>query len=281
MSSTILENNSLRVEITPTGGMNVIEKTSGAFWVQDPWASSPGELYLKDRISGKINRCDLQRSGEIVFDEIASNRLSIRYCSPVDEDGQAHPEVEVDILLSLAGDSPELSVIVNSVRYDPARCGFESLIYPLRFGSLMTDRDQGYLAIPFNQGALVPCGRFKLPLRDEWHQWDDLSWQVSGLAWGTEGAAGDLNVYGWNALSMPWYGAVKGDSAFVAVLETENDAKLNFILNYNLQENFNRTGSRSPYPRIEALSPRWLSNSGRLWLLKANGVPIFLARYAC
>lgn len=262
MNPHILENNTLRVEISTTGFLNVIEKASGTHWKPDPWMDCPGELYLKDRETGKNIRCYLHQSNKISFDQVAVNRLTIQYDRMIDESGQTHPEVRLNIILTLVDNSPELSIIVDSVSYDPARYGFESLVYPLRFGSLLTDKDKGYLAVPFNQGALVPSGRFKIPLRDEWHQWDDLSWQVSGLAWGTEGASGDLNMYGWNALSMPWFGAVKDGSAFVAVLETENDAKLNFILNYNLQDDFNRTGSRSPYTRLAVLSPRWMSTRG-------------------
>ena len=262
MSIYILENLFLRVNIHPNGGMNVIEKESGTFWGEDPWRKSPGELILKDRATKQNLHFDLQRCLQIMFDEVGSNRLAIRFDSLVDDDKQSHREVSVEVLLALGEDAPELFITIKSVNYDPDRYEFDSLVYPLRFGSLVTDQDDGYLAIPFNQGALIPSSRFKVPLRDEWHQWDDLSWQVSGLAWGTEGAAGDLNMYGWNALSMPWYGNVKGNSAFIAVLETENDAKVNFLLNYNLQDDFNRTGSLSQYPRIAVFSPRWMATRG-------------------
>ena len=49
----------------------------------------------------------------------------------------------------------------------------------------------------------------------------------------------------------------------MAVVETENDAAFQFLLNYNLQDECNPRAVASPYPRIATGSPRWLAEKGR------------------
>src|SRR5262249_41658257 len=154
--------------------------------------------------------------------------------------GEAVAGASVRVALHLEPAAPEFYIDVEEVRCDETRHEFESLLYPQRQFALRTDEDEGYMAIPFNQGALVPSARFKVPLRDDWYQFDDLSWESDGVAWGTQGALGEIFVYGWNALSMPWYGAVRGRSAWVGVMESDVDVKLSFILNNNLQDDYNR-----------------------------------------
>lgn len=255
----VLENSALRVTIDEaTGVFDVVEKISGTEWSSDPWEKSAGELVLKHAgdsvvFDFKDAKVDVKTTGNNVAFLTFSNLTSA---------GQM-ADASVSIRLELAGDEPELKVVVENVAYDDSKFSFQSVMYPKRQCSLKSEIDEGYIALPMNQGTLIPSNRFHRPLREEWHQWDDLSWQVSGLAWGTEGAVANLDVYGWNALSMPWIGSVKNDSAFICVIETENDAQFNVIMNYNMQDDFSRNLQLSPWSRILVASPRFLAEKGK------------------
>ena len=260
----ILESDSLRIEIDDgSGGFDVVQKAGGQRWIRDPWESSPGELVLTNRATKENVTFPLEKAGRVNV-EGGGRDATITFADLRTKQGESIDGAHLRVSLHLEPAEASFWIDIEDIGYDAARYEFESLLYPKRQFSLNTDRDEGYMAIPFNQGALVPSGRFKIPLRDDWYKFDDLSWESSGVAWGTEGALGEIFVYGWNALSMPWYGAARGESAWVGVMETDVDVKLNFILNNNLQDDYNKRAAKSPYERILTASPRWLSTKGRL-----------------
>jgi len=259
----ILENEFLRIDLDErTGCFDLRQKGVEQPWTCDPWQKSCGELVLTPRAGGAAVTLPFEHAGRVTV-KGGGTQATITWEDFATSKGEKIAGAIVRVALQLESGAAELVVDVEDVSFDEAKFEFDSLLYPKRQFSMITDRDEGYLAMPYNQGALVPSGRFKVPLRDDFHIFDDLSWESSGVAWGTEGSLGEIFVYGWNALSMPFWGQKRRREAWVGVMESDVDVKLSFILNNNYQDDYNRRAAKSPYERILTASPRWLSSKGR------------------
>ena len=80
--------------------------------------------------------------------------------------------------------------------------------------------------------------------------WDDYQHRTISL--------GELGLYAWEGLSMPWFGICAEESAVAAVIPTDKSVRVQYILNYNDKDRINQSqGIESPYPRILALTPVW------------------------
>ena len=287
MDLQILENQFVRIELDPNRGLfDVLEKQSGTNWQHDPFTESPGELVLTVRETGKNLHLDLGRASAISLTKPSPNKATISFEGLVSEDGGLVSSAGVEISIALGAELPEFTVTVQDVSFDASQFAMSHLLYPARQFYLRTHVDEGHLVLPYNQGSLIPVGRFKVPLRDDWYEWDDLSWQESGLAWGTQGAIAHLPIYGWNGLSMPWFGAEKNGSAFVAVVDPDSDAALHCILNYNMQDDFRAKAELSPYPRIAVATPVWQSVKGEfayprnlIYRFLPGGTHVDMAKY--
>ena len=257
----VLENKVLKIRFEDNGSFNVLEKNTNTLWKKDPYKNSPGELKLLSKLDNKEMLFDLGSACEINFIEKGNQELKIVFNGIASENGKKHLDLRVVTNFSLDKEEPTFTIDVLDVDYDDKQWAFRNLRYPDRQFYLKTFEEEGYLAIPYNQGTIVPSERFKKPPRSDFHVYDDLSWEKSGLAWGTEGAYADVMVGGWNALSMPWFGAKKGKSSFIAIIETPNDSKVNCILNYNMEHVFNLEGKKSNWPRIAVTSPLWIDEN--------------------
>jgi len=263
MSRMTLESADLRVSIADNGAMSVTHKTADVVWDQDPFEGSPGAVTLRELATDSDVTMDLGKAGELDVQVTADGHgARLLYQGLVDDKGAAVLGASVEVSIALAPEAAEIELRIQDVCYDATRFSFGTLVYPQRALPLYTHVDDGHLVLPYNQGTIVPSGRFKVPLRDDWYEWDDLSWQQSGLAWGTQGAVADLGIYGWNGLSMPWFGAFKSGGAFIGIIGTDTDAMVRSVLNYDLQDDFSRRAIKSPYPRIAVSSPVWLSVKG-------------------
>lgn len=258
----VLENDALRISVKDNGVFCVLDKMTETLWGGDPLKDSPGELCLVSKADKSQIVFDLGKAVTVRFDEKSANEIEIEFTSLVAGNGKAYPDLTIRTGVRLEPEEPTFTVSVLDIKYDQEACAFGSLRYPERQGHLKTFEDEGYLALPYNQGSIIPSERFRKPPRNDHHVYDDLSWQKSGLAWGTEGAYADIMVGGWNALSMPWFGAKKGDSSFIGIIETPNDSRLNCILNYSMEHVFNSEGKKSPWPRIAVASPVWIDQNG-------------------
>lgn len=256
MAVEILESTELRLQLdTDSGCFDVLEKLTGEAWDRDPLESAAGELVLVDKANGERMTASFATAAVVLVSRPQNHKLAITF------EGVGGV-ASVSTRLTLLG--AELAVELLDATYDESRWDLESVHYPARQFSLRTTDDVGYLALPYGQGCLVPSERFRKPPRNNFHQYDDLSWQGGGLAWGSGGGYAVVPVPGWNGLSMPWFGATKGSSAFVTILETPNDVALDCILNYNMQHLFDRAGEASTLPRIASASTRWLAEMGSL-----------------
>lgn len=250
MTQETLENDDLLVEIdTGSGCFDVLEKTTDTWWRRDPFQGSAGEVDLVERATGTRRTFDLSSASSVSVDA-AGAQAEIRFA---DVSGQ----VSLTARLTVTG--LELGVTVAGIEYDTAAWELDTIHYPARQFALRTFEDTGYLALPYGQGCLIPSEQFQVTPRNNFHQFDDLSWQSGGLAWGSGGGYAVVPVPGWNGMSMPWFGMAKGSSAVVAILDTPDDVSLDCILNYNMQHVYDQTAESSPLPRIASSAPRWRS----------------------
>jgi hypothetical protein len=276
MTQVTLENDALRVEIdTASGCFDVLEKVTGTWWRRDPFRGSAGEVDLLDRASGTRRTFDLS-SGSVEVDRNGEHEAGVRF-------GDVGGELSLAARLVLNG--PELGVRVLGVSYDATRFELETIHYPARQFALRTFEDTGYLALPYGQGCLIPSEQFRKTPRNNFHQYDDLSWQSGGLAWGSGGGYAVVPVPGWNGMSMPWFGIANGSSAVVAILDTPDDISLDCLLNYNMQHVYDQAAEPSPLPRIASSAPRWRSQMGAFgyerrvrYVFQPNGSYVTMAK---
>ncbi len=249
MSRECLQINNAAVEILfekASGTLSFVDRATNTMWGSDPWLNSPGSLTL-EQPSGKKEIIDLRYSSAIDARAEGENALRIIYSNN-------EPAYTVDVRLSLIEGGFRIEIL--AVTY-PADWRFVDLEYPARVGAFRTDVDQGYLVIPFWQGSIVPCttGAFDRIPRVPFWAWDDMPWR--------DPATADLAVYDWSGVSMPFFGAVRDGSAWVAIFETENDAAVRGIFNANLQSKYDHTGQVTPFTeRLAVSSPLWRSEKG-------------------
>ncbi|MCX7013953.1 MAG: DUF5696 domain-containing protein [Candidatus Sumerlaeota bacterium] len=238
-----------------TGAFALIDKVTGQQWGADPWVGTAGILSLETPY-GQKREFLLSRASEIRVETLGDSAIDIAFARLVAESGEV---VDATVKARLAVADDEGGVRVEVLAIDPPNAwSFAELEYPCRLGALRTDVDEGYMVAPYLQGSIVPStvrNWKEIPKLSPW-SWDDGPWMEPGGA--------DLRIGGWLSASLPMFGAVKGASAFMGIVETENDASLRFVLNSNYQHVFSRAGRLSPYSRIAVCSPLWLAERGKL-----------------
>lgn len=257
MDTRTLENRVLKVSVDERGWFDVLEKETGTIWRHDPFEDSPGELTLKRKNDGRLVTFDLGCASSIDGKQTDDDALEFTFSGFKTDSGEKPLDVSVKTRLSLDTEEPDLKAGVLEVTY-PDEWNMVSLLYPARHFYLETFKEEGYLAIPAGrgQGSIVPSGRFREAPELNFPVWDDSSY--------AERAVIDLECGEASGLSMPWFGTVKGQSAFICVLDTPDDATARCIFNYDLQHIFSQRGETSPYPRIASASPLWQSQKGKL-----------------
>lgn len=243
----ILKNDLIQVDVErKTGLLTVSDVKGNLLWSHDPWEANPGILVLEDRSIKKevsIRLCDSE-TVDVRRLEGGKNVIALRFSGPIISDDEAVFRLEIE--LELAHDEAELRVSVNDlVVGSPWK--FKDLIYPLRSFCIRSEDQEGYMALPFLQGCIVPCKVIQTDYRAQYHP-------------GTVG----LNVrlpyhtaYSSGAgLSMPWYGIKFRERAVVCILETPDDVKLDFHNQW--------AGDRGEHFRILGGSPVWMPSMGEL-----------------
>ena len=203
----------------------------------------------REFLLSKARQITAQKEGEFA--------IAITFSKLVSESGD-EVEAEVRTRISQAY-ADEGSIRVEIVAVDlPTDWAMLELEYPARFGALKTDVDAGYMVTPYLQGSMVPSTirQWKsLPRLNPW-SWDDGPWLEQGGM--------DVRIAGWTSCSLPIYGQVDGKSALMALIETDVDASLRFVLNSNYQHLYTRKGELSPHQCLDVTSPLWLSEKEKL-----------------
>mgnify|MGYP001130666267 CR=1 FL=1 len=248
--SIVISSSKCTVEVnSATGAFIVIDKATGQLWSADPWQQTAGILVLQTP-QGQNVELLLSKAQEITVQRLGERAVELHF-ERFDLPNEGSIEAAVKTRLSFT-ESGALRIQVLDVSY-PAKWNFVELEYPCRLAMLTTDVDRGYAVIPIRQGSIVPStmATFEEIPRVAFWAWDDGPWTDKGVH--------DMTVYGHVEASMPFFGAVRGQSAWIAVFETEMDAGMRCILNNNYQNVFNWKAELSPYHKLCGVSPRWLA----------------------
>ncbi len=240
-----------------TGCFRGVEKTTGTEWGSDPWVNSAGQAVFS--VSGKRVVCDLSQARRVAaakIDNPLGSGLRITFEDLVSTAGEVLRGSRVEAALLLDPTAAQITVKVMEVATGASDRSFVELHYPLRQFPLETMKDDGYLAVPCWQGALIPSILPRVHGPDFWQLDDAFHSCQAEMRLPATG--------GWHGLSMPWFGAAKGQSGFVAIIIDPEDCQVALLANYNRQGQFSGEGRESPYPRIASLSPVWLATRGKL-----------------
>ena len=244
-----LENDLIRVDVDRASGcITVVEKVTGRTWRPDPWEGAAAVLRVwtpgGKRESWNLSKC---KTIDVALPEERCVQVTFR--SPVAENGQAVADVFVATQLRLALDTADLDIeLVDFGTADGVV--LRDLEYPARHFSLRSNVDRGLAVFPFIQGAVVPSYLYPMP-NSKFGSLDDYQHNTGRMA------VGELGLYEWLGLSMPWFGIHDDTSAIAVLIPTNQSVGLQYILNYDDRDRFARQHQETPYPRILALTPVW------------------------
>lgn len=228
----VLENRHLQVTLyVDTLTLTAEERATGTLWDADPWERSPGRIHLRGR-GGERLTVDLRAAAERQIAPLAPGqagpgagaegaglRIWLGHLrsrlGPVRADRDVGPHLALELQVWLAADRPEFTCSITRLENTSPYWRVDAIEWPLRLFPVRTVDDDGYIAVPHEQGFLVPS-RF------------DVGY-FRYLNWVWERIAGHALVL--DNPSMPWFGAQKQRSAFLAILEPLEDVALGIVAN--------------------------------------------------
>lgn len=264
----VLANKHLRVLVRADNLTLVVEDlTAQESWASDPWENSPGRIHLRGKHGESLalnlaSAAQKQIEAIPVMDGQASVGLQFSVSNfrsrmgPVREDRGVERHLSLVLQLWLTKDSPELTFRVEKLQNSSPYWTVETIEWPLRLFPISTVDDDGYIVFPQEQGFIVPS-RF-----DQGH--------FRYLNWVWERIAGQAFVF--DQISMSWFGAKKGRSSFLCIVETPDDTAYGLIANdVRPPEQAPAPASAIPTatttafaPRLSAIWPYWRSVKGEL-----------------
>ncbi len=223
----VLANKHLRVVVrTDNLTLSVEDLSSKETWGSDPWENSAGRIHLRGK-KGEALALSLGAAAQKKIDAVpgtdaegAGLRFSLSEfrsrLGPVREDRGVEPHLSLMLQVRLSKDSPELSFRIEELRNRSPYWEVETVEWPLRLFPVRAVDDDGYIVFPQEQGFIVPSrfsqvGYFRY------------------LNWVWERIAGQAAVF--DSVSMPWFGAKKGPSSFLCIIETPDDVAYGLIAN--------------------------------------------------
>jgi Family of unknown function (DUF5696) len=258
----VLANSHLRAVLRADSlTLSVEDLSAHETWSSDLWENSAGRIHLRGK-SGEALSVGLGAAAQKNIEAVAGTGVRISLSGfrsrlgPVREDRGVESSLSATLEIDLAQGSPELTFRVLELRNTSPYWTLESIEWPMRLFPVRTLDDDGYIVFPQEQGFIVPSrfdqGYFRY------------------LNWIWERIAGSAFVS--DSISMPWYGAKKGQSSFLAIIETPDDVA------YGVIANDVRAPGQPPAPpsavpgpntalmspRLSAIWPLWRSTKGDL-----------------
>lgn len=263
----VLTNPQLRVQFRPdTLTLSVEEVATHETWGSDLWENSAGRIYLRGK-GGETLTVGLAAAARKDIEPIPAGaqsgpglRISLSqfhsHMGPVREDRGVDSHLSLVLQVQLAKETSELTFRVLEMQNTSPYWQVETVEWPLRLFPVRTVVDDGYIVFPEEQGYIVPSrfsqGYFRY------------------LNWIWERIAGYSLVA--EQSSMPWFGAKKGQSSFLCIVETPDDVAYGVIANdVRAPEQPAAPPSAVPgqgtalsAPRLSAIWPYWRSVKGEL-----------------
>jgi hypothetical protein len=264
----VLANRHLRVRLRPdTLTLSVEDLSTHETWGSDPWENSAGRIHLHG-MKGEALTVALGAAAQKDIEALPASgaqdgpglRISLsRFHSrmgPVREDRGVDNSLSLVLQVGLAKDTPELTFRVLEMHNTSPYWRVETIEWPLRLFPVRSVSDDGYIVFPEEQGFIVPS-RFS----QGYFRYLNWVWErIAGYAFVAEQS------------SMPWFGAQKGQSSFLCIVETPDDVAYGVIANdVRAPEQPPAPPSAVPgpstalmAPRLSAIWPYWRSVKGEL-----------------
>jgi hypothetical protein len=267
----LLSNKQLRVHLRPDNlTVSVDDLATQETWGSDLWENSAGRIHLRGK-HGETVTVSLASASQKKLEALASNgdngiQISLSEfrsrMGPVRDDRDPGSHLLLVLQIVLAKDSPELTFRVQRLENRSAYWEVDTVEWPLRLFPLRTVQDDGYLVFPEQAGMLIPS-RF------------DKAGYFRYLNWIWERIAGQAAIF--DRSGMPWFGGKKGESSFLCIVETPDDAAYGVIANdVRAPEQPAAPPSAIPAattalyaPRLSAIWPYWRSVKGELGYARA------------
>lgn len=265
----VLANRHLRVVVRPDNlTLSVEDLSTRQSWDSDPWENSAGRIHLRGK-KGESLTVSLGAAAQKKIEALPAgegqDRVGLQFglskfrsrLGPVREDRGPEEHLSLVLQIWLAKDRPELSFRIEQLHNSSRYWEVETIEWPLRPFPVRTVDDDGYIVFPQEQGFIVPsrfgeAGYFRY------------------LNWVWERIAGQALVL--DSSSMPWFGAKKGPSSFVCIIETADDVAYGLIANDVRAPGQDAAppsavpaaGTALFAPRLSAVWPYWRAVKGEL-----------------
>ncbi|RLI39607.1 hypothetical protein DRO64_10310, partial [Candidatus Bathyarchaeota archaeon] len=205
----------MRISIDDRGFMDVFDKSTGETWNHYPNGEPTGIIQLREDFTQQIIKCDLSATENIRVTAEGSSGARLIFEDLVCEEVPIGGNLEVRVSLR------EASLNIRIEKADlPSDYALEKIYYPYRSFYLEKD-ERGYITWPFGNGILIPTNINDL--KDELCDLNLLSnpavKKLTKTAFTTE-----IPMYYCGMFSMPWFGASKRRSAYIAIVDTPDDA---------------------------------------------------------
>lgn len=235
-----IESDELIIQVYENGTFSVLMKASGTKWQPDPWEGVGCRLILENQ-SEKRNIIDFGSKEQIKIVK-KHNAVDISF---------EKPSYTARVKITISLEKNIVKVKVNDVSI-PTGTHLVSVEYPFRSFYLRSHDDEGYLGLAEGEGCLIPT--FKTPACKKIGTTSFWTWHDDSHS---------VRAYRATTPLMPFYGAQKNGSGYTAIIETTDDFGFQYLMNYNLQHEFDSKGKQSPYERIVCAWPCWLGQKGR------------------
>jgi hypothetical protein len=260
----VLANGKPRLHVRSNLTVLVEDLSTNVTWGSDPWENSAGRIHLRGKrgeaialnLSSALQKKLSATSGpEAEGVEMTLNDFRSRM-GPVRTDRDPGAQLSLVLQILLAKDRPEVAFRVQSFENRSPYWTVETIEWPLRLFPVRTVDDDGYVVFPEQEGMLIPS-RFE-------------QGYFRYLNWIWERIAGQAAIF--DQSSMPWFGARLGQSSFLCIIETPDDAAYGVIANdVRAPEQPAAPASAVPAasttlysPRLSAIWPYWRSVKGEL-----------------
>ena len=251
----VLENSVISLRLDPARAtFSCDHKQAGVGWGTDPWQGTLGYAVFesvhgdKESVSLSSARASEVEEGD-GFVRIKLSDFKTRL-DTIRDDRALGEKLSISLLFELTDDG--FSFTVESLDIDSRFWFLYKLCAPLRGFSVKTVVDDGFTVVPSFQGGYIPSRYNKGYFRYLNWVWETISGRNENI----------------NQMSMNWFGAAKGESGYVAIVETPFDCELDVVLNNTTDSsksfnNLNATvnsGGALYSPRLTAVSPVWYAS---------------------
>lgn len=241
-----LSNDGISIRIDEIRGtLTVTDRTTDRTWQPDPWNEGAG--YFEAVKAGHSLWWKLSDCSDITVTRTSDTSARIVFANRKPSAWMPEWSITTEVALEPVEASFRLRVIGYEL---PAGHTAGRLNYPLRTLNLRTDVERGAAVIPFWQGVTIPSYIFPMN-GGRFCTWDDAQHHDNR-------AIGELRYYGWNGLTMPWFGIHDDKSAIMTVVPYDGSVGVQWVANSNRnQQIIDREHRPTDDPRILALTPVW------------------------